>query len=141
MYHLSILLSAAALATFGSTAAVPRNDDDNNSNHVKSYKYVAAFSVDGMHSSDVEKYVAARPKSTIAELLETGFEYTNAFTTEPSDSFPGTMAQFTGSGPRTTGVWYDDVWDRSLYAPGSKCAGPAGAEGQSLSFPRGSWQH
>jgi hypothetical protein len=49
-------------------------DDD------KKYKHVAVFSVDGFHGSDVGKYVALRPKSTIAELLETGFEYENAFT-------------------------------------------------------------
>lgn len=44
------------------------------------YKYVLTFSVDGMHSSDVEKYVAARPQSTIAKLLSTGYEYSNAYT-------------------------------------------------------------
>jgi hypothetical protein len=38
------------------------------------------------------------------------------------------LAQFSGANPRTTGVWYDDVFDRSFYAPGSNCAGPAGAE-------------
>jgi hypothetical protein len=36
------------------------------------YKYVAVFSVDGLHGSDVPKYVALRPKSTIATLLKTG---------------------------------------------------------------------
>lgn len=40
------------------------------------YKHVAVFSVDGLHSSDVEKYVNLRPKSSIASLLATGFEYT-----------------------------------------------------------------
>lgn len=30
----------------------------------KRYKYVATFSIDGLHGSDVEKYVALRPKST-----------------------------------------------------------------------------
>ena len=115
----------------------------------KKYKYVLAFSVDGLHSSDVGKYVAARPKSTIANLLETGYEYSDAFTSavsgvarlipretkstdspQPSDSFPGTLAQYTGAGPATHGVWYDDTWDRSIYAPGSNCTGPPGAEGR-----------
>jgi len=44
------------------------------------YKHVAVFSVDGFHGSDVGKYVALRPQSTIAELLKTGFEYEYAFT-------------------------------------------------------------
>ncbi|KAA8911411.1 type I phosphodiesterase/nucleotide pyrophosphatase [Sphaerosporella brunnea] len=92
------------------------------------YKHVAVFSIDGFHGSDVAKYIAVRPKSTIATLLETGYEYTDAFTSAPSDSFPGTQAQFTGAGPRTTGVWYDDTYDRTFFAPGSDCSGKPGAE-------------
>ena len=118
----SFILAATAIG-----AGVLANDDG--------YKYVAIFSVDGFHSSDVGKYVAQRPKSTIAELLETGYEYSNAFTSAPSDSFPGTMNQFTGASPRTTGVWYDDTYDRTFYAPFSNskchCCGPPGAEGMS----------
>ncbi len=99
-----------------------------------SFKHVAVFSVDGLHSSDVGKYVAQRPKSNIAELLEHGYQYTNAFTSAPSDSFPGILNQFTGASPRTTGVWYDDTYDRSFYDPFSvsktRCSGNPGAEGQ-----------
>jgi hypothetical protein len=58
----------------------------------KRYKYVLTFSVDGLHGSDVEKYVALRPKSTIAAMLANGYEYTNAYTSAPSDSFPSTLA-------------------------------------------------
>jgi len=47
-------------------------------------KHVAIFSVDGMHSSDVGKYLAARPNSTMAALLETGYQYINANTSAPS---------------------------------------------------------
>ncbi|MCJ1270324.1 hypothetical protein MMC22_010220 [Lobaria immixta] len=94
------------------------------------YKHVAVFSIDGLHSSDVEKYVSLRPGSTIANLLGTGFEYTNAYTSGPSDSFPGTLNQFTGASPRTTGIWYDDTYDRSFFDAGSGCKGPPGAEVQ-----------
>ncbi|KAK4942019.1 hypothetical protein LTR10_018200 [Elasticomyces elasticus] len=38
------------------------------------------------------------------------------------------MAQFTGGSPRTTGIWYDDVWDWTYYPPGSQCQGSAGSE-------------
>ena len=100
----------------------------------KVYKYVAAFSIDGFHSSDVDKYVAKRPESTIAKLLETGYEYTDAYTSGPSDSFPGVMNFVTGSSPRTTGVWYDDTYDRTFWPPfsttGTDCQGPPGAEGE-----------
>jgi hypothetical protein len=97
------------------------------------YKYVAAFSIDGFHGSDVGKYVALRPQSTIAQLLDTGYEYTNAYTSAPSDSFPGTMNLMCGASPRTTGVWYDDTYDRTFFPPFSVsnagCTGPPGAEG------------
>ena len=38
------------------------------------------------------------------------------------------MAQYTGGSPRTTGIWYDDVWDWTYYPAGSNCTGPVGAE-------------
>jgi predicted AlkP superfamily pyrophosphatase or phosphodiesterase len=120
MYISFLLVGAAALALSGVECnPVPK----------AKYKYVAVFSVDGFHPSDVEKYVAARPQSTIARLLETAYEYTNAKTSAPSDSFPGTLAQFTGASPRTTGVWYDDAYDRTFFLPSSGCVGPPGAEG------------
>ncbi|KAK5125364.1 hypothetical protein LTR85_000473 [Meristemomyces frigidus] len=81
-----------------------------------------------MHSSDVSKWVALRPNSNISQLLEHGYEYTDAWTSAPSDSFPGTLAQYTGATPKTTGVWYDDTWDRTYYAPSSGCVGSPGAE-------------
>lgn len=119
--HLKSIFTAAALAGW-----VYANSP--------TYKYVAVFSIDGLHGSDVEKYVSLRPKSTIAALLEHGYEYTNAYTSAPSDSFPGTLNQFTGASPRTTGVWYDDVYDRAFYPPYSdsktSCTGPPGAEGR-----------
>lgn len=92
------------------------------------YKHVIAISIDGLHGSDVGKYVSLRPGSTIAQLLETGIEFTDAYTSGPSDSFPGTMNFVTGAHPRTTGVWYDDTYDRTFYPPGSNCSGPPGAE-------------
>jgi hypothetical protein len=55
-------------------------DGDDGGNHAKVYKHVVVFSIDGLHGSDVGKYIALRPKSTIAKLLETGFEYKDAFT-------------------------------------------------------------
>jgi len=57
--------------------------------------------------------------------------YPNALTTAPSDSFPGLLAPTTGGTSRSTGVFYDDSYDRSLFAPksaGANCSGPPGAE-------------
>lgn len=44
------------------------------------YKNVIALSVDGLHGSDVDKYVALKPKSAIAGLLNSGVEYQNCYT-------------------------------------------------------------
>jgi predicted AlkP superfamily pyrophosphatase or phosphodiesterase len=111
------IFSAGALAT-------PKN--------TKVYKHVAMFSVDGLHSSDVAKYVAKNPNGAIASLLKTGYEYQDALTSAPSDSFPGTLNQYTGASPRTHGVWYDDIYDRTYYDPfsvsGKRCVGAPGAE-------------
>ena len=95
------------------------------------FKHVVAISIDGMHSSDVGKWTSMRPNSNIARLLQHGYEYIDAFTSAPSDSFPGTVAQYTGATPKTTGVWFDDAWDWTFYAPGSGCVGPPGANGMS----------
>lgn len=50
------------------------------------YKHVITLSIDGMHGSDVEKYLAVRPNSAIAKLLATGYEYQNAYTSAVSKS-------------------------------------------------------
>ena len=108
-----------------------RDDDDSVWKHSgHSYKHVIMISVDGMHSSDVEKWLALKPSSNIAQLLQTGYEYTNALTSAPSDSFPGTIAQLTGGSPRTTGIWYDDIWDRSIYSAHTDCSGSPAGEGK-----------
>ena len=69
-------LLAAAAAVLPSATAAPTKE--------AKYKYVLAFSIDGMHASDVEKYTSARPDSTIAALLETAYEYTDVYTTAVS---------------------------------------------------------
>lgn len=107
-----------ALATLSIASAAPLRTSP--------YKHVAVFSVDGLHASDLDKYVALRPKSNISALLKTGYQYSGAYTSAPSDSFPGTVSQFTGASPRTTGVWYDDIWNRNIFAPGSNCTGTPG---------------
>jgi predicted AlkP superfamily pyrophosphatase or phosphodiesterase len=93
MYTKTLALVAALAG-----CAVAKTDND------KVYKYVVTFSIDGMHGSDVEKWVALSPKSTIASLLKTGYEYTDCYTSAPSDSFPGVANFVTGGSPRTTGT-------------------------------------
>lgn len=93
-----------------------------------SYKHVLLISVDGLHAVDVSNYAATHPASAIAGLMKQGLFYPNAVTTAPSDSFPGLVAQVTGGSPAVTGVFYDDSYDRTYYAPGSNCQGEPGTE-------------
>jgi len=92
------------------------------------YKHVLLISVDGLHALDLANYVAANPASSFAALAHTGIFYPNALSSTPSDSFPGLVAQVTGGTPKSTGVFYDDSYDRTYFAPGSDCKGAPGAE-------------
>lgn len=83
--------------------------------------HVLLISVDGLHDSDLSTYVAANPKSAMATLAGMGVHYDHASAAMPSDSFPGLLAIVTGGSPKSTGVYYDDSYDRSLSAPGSDC--------------------
>ena len=80
-------------------------------------KHVLLISVDGLHQSDLTWYVKNNPDSTLAQLVRRGVDFTNAQTPFPSDSFPGMTAPMTGGNPKSTGIYYDDTWNRSLLAP------------------------
>jgi hypothetical protein len=82
-------------------------------------RHVLLLSVDGLHESDLAFYVKARPDSALAQLVSNGVDYTGAKTTLPSDSFPGMVAQLTGAGPGTSGVYYDDTFNHALLPPGT----------------------
>jgi hypothetical protein len=82
-------------------------------------EHVLVLSVDGLHQSDLARYVAGHPHSALAALVSGGTSYTKAKTTFPSDSFPGMIAQFTGADAATAGVYYDDTYNPTLFAPGT----------------------
>src|SRR5262249_28938818 len=85
-------------------------------------RHVLLLSIDGMHEQDLARYIQHHPHSALADLTHLGLTYTQASTSIPSDSFPGLLAMVTGGSPRSTGVFYDDSYDRTLSAPGSNCA-------------------
>src|SRR5215471_11956308 len=87
-----------------------------------SLKHVLVISVDGMHALDLTNYVASHPHSALAYLQSTGVTYTNASTSDPSDSFPGLAALVTGATPSVSGLWYDDTYNRHLIGPASSGA-------------------
>ncbi len=92
--------------------------------HQHHRQHVLLISVDGMHQSDLDWYVANHPVSELARLATGGAEYSNAHTSDPSDSDPGGTALMTGGDPRATGVYYDDEYNHDLFPPGTtSCAG------------------
>ncbi len=84
-------------------------------------KHVLLLSVDGLHEADLANYVKANPTSAMATLSAHGTHFSAASSAKPSDSFPGLLALVTGGSPKSTGVYYDDSYDRALSAPGSDC--------------------
>jgi hypothetical protein len=88
-------------------------------------KHVLLISVDGMHQSDLDWYVAHYPNSELARLATGGAEYTDAQTSDPSDSDPGGTALMTGGDPKVTGIYYDDEYSHGVFPPGTtNCSGP-----------------
>jgi len=116
-------VAALVIALFVSTFATA---EDQNDGHQA--KHVLLISVDGMHALDLANYVQAHPNSTLAQLSAHGKTYTNATTSQPSDSFPGLTALVTGGSPITTGFWYDVSYNRKLSPPAATnpILGPTG---------------
>lgn len=106
------------------------------SDHATRVQHVLLISVDGLHEGDLARYVASHPRSTFAGLSRHGTTFTRASASKPSDSFPGLLAIITGGSPRSTGVFYDVSYDRSLSPPGSACksVGTAVVYDESIEF-------
>src|ERR1700704_5191558 len=111
-------------ATFASAQPVAAAED-----HAR-VQHVLLLSVDGLHQSDLSWYINLHPESALAALVERGVDFTNAQTPVPSDSFPGLVGQITGGNPSSTGICYDDSWNRALLPAGTtNCVGATpGAE-------------
>ena len=120
-----------------STQSFPTSDSSAVLNSSTSYgldssvgrqKHVLLLSVDGLRQADLADPKLQKDLSNILSLAKSGVTYTNASTSSPSDSFPGLLSYLTGASPKTTGVYYDDSYDRNLIAPGGKVGDPLGTE-------------
>jgi type I phosphodiesterase/nucleotide pyrophosphatase len=89
--------------------------------HASRVKHVLLISVDGLHQSDLELYVARHPSSELARLARGGAQYTNNHAADPSDSDPGGTALMTGGDPRATGVYYDVEYSHAVDEAGASC--------------------
>jgi hypothetical protein len=110
--------AGAALCLVPMTSAVAQPSHGSPSQPAK---HVLLISVDGMHQSDLAWYVAKYPHSALAQLTRGGSEYTNASTSNPSDSDPGGTALMTGGNPKTTGVFYDVEYSHTVDEAGAAC--------------------
>src|SRR5580658_6389568 len=88
-------------------------------------KHVLLLSIDGMHAVDFYNCAHGIPGvnggytycPNMAGLSQTGINYVNTESSKPSDSFPGMAALASGGTPKSTGLYYDVAYDRSLDAP------------------------
>jgi hypothetical protein len=88
-------------------------------------KHVLLLSIDGMHAVDfyncahgVTGLNGGSPYCpNLATLAGTGINYVATSSSKPSDSAPGLMALVTGGTPRSTGIYYDVAFDRTLDGP------------------------
>jgi hypothetical protein len=88
-------------------------------------KHVLLLSIDGMHAVDfyncangIAGVNSGNPYCpNMAALSQTGINYVGTISSMPSDSFPGIAALVTGGSPKTTGIYYDVAYDRSLAPP------------------------
>jgi len=130
----SVCIASAIAGVLSSqfTFATASRADDDEGHHIR---HVLLLSIDGFHQFDLANCIPTGLCPTLAALAGRGVTYTNARTTTPSDSFPGLLAQLTGGTSKTTGVYYDDSYDRTLFSPDGNfpaiaagCSGSPGTE-------------
>src|SRR6201994_3747658 len=85
-----------AAGAIGGSAAVSSADPGHDHHHQNAIQHVLLISVDGMHQSDLNWYIANHRGSELAKLASGGAEFTNNHTSDPSDSDPGGTALMTG---------------------------------------------
>ena len=119
------LVLAGAAAAFALASLTLRMAADTSTLGAGKIKHVLLLSIDGMHAVDfyncthgVAGVNGGNPYCpNMAALGQTAINYVNTTSSKPSDSFPGLTALVTGGSPKTTGIYYDVAYDRSLDAP------------------------
>jgi Type I phosphodiesterase / nucleotide pyrophosphatase len=137
------LLPLAATAAFGALGFTAVVDAAPGSGNIK---HVLLLSIDGMHAIDY--YNCAHGIEgvnggdsycpNLAGLGNHAVNYVGTISSKPSDSFPGLAALVTGGSPRSTGLYYDVAYDRSLDAPATTTGtGLAGGSCTPYGIPAG----
>ena len=89
--------------------------------------HVLLISIDGMHEVDLRLWVQKHPGGPLAKLSQRAPPTATPTPRCPPTASPGMLAQVTGGTPASTGVFYDDSFDRTLYAD-QTCTGAQGVE-------------
>src|SRR6202167_2425495 len=117
-----VLAVAVALTLAVSTRGIAADKNTVGSGNIK---HVLLLSIDGMHAVDfyncshgIAGANGGNPYCpNMAAVSQTAINYVNTESSKPSDSFPGMAALASGGTPKTTGLYYDVAYDRSLDAP------------------------
>lgn len=117
-----LLAAVAATVTLASSHGLAA---DSNTVGAGKIKHVLLLSIDGMHAVDfyncshgIAGINAGDPYCpNLTALSQTGINYVAASSSRPSDSFPGMAALASGGTPKSTGLYYDVAYDRSLDPP------------------------
>src|SRR5438552_13961697 len=121
----SIMLGLGCLTTplaDGQSRTSPATLGTKSSSQRHSIAHVLLLSIDGMHALDLARLTKERSDSALARLSAHGITYTNAHTSFPSNSWPGLLSMVAGGSPNSTGVIFENSYDRSLSPPDSDCA-------------------
>jgi hypothetical protein len=119
--HVRAKVASAAIAALAIGGTVALSVPSASAHPKGQIKHVLLISVDGMHQSDLNWYIAHHPGSELAQLASGGAEFTNNHTSDPSDSDPGGTAIMTGGDPRATGVYYDVEYSHAVDEAGAAC--------------------
>jgi hypothetical protein len=120
--ELALAVCAAAMVLASSTQGIAADASTVGSGNIK---HVLLLSIDGMHAVDFYNCANGIAGANggdsycpnLTALSQTGINYVATASSMPSDSFPGLAALVTGGSPKTTGLYYDVAYDRSLDAP------------------------
>ena len=115
----SLALALVMVASVSSGTQAPRGASLPANRRVQR---ILLISIDGFHAVDLASYIKLRPTSALARLSSRGVTYTNASSSFPSNSWPGLTALVTGGTSVSTGILFENNYDRSLSPPGSDCS-------------------
>src|SRR5580692_7554253 len=138
-----VLASAAVTLLLASVQRIAAQESAVGSGKVK---HVLLLSIDGMHAVDFYNCSHGITGANngnpycpnLAALGQTAINYVATISSEPSDSFPGLAALVSGGSPKSTGLYYDVAYDRSLDPPAETTGtGLAGGTCKPFAAPTG----